>query len=423
MLDVLDRTTHRSLATSEETQTATPPLEKRSDVLKTDVAIIGAGMAGATAALLLRRRGVDVAVIDPAAVYPRDFRCEKLTAGQLKLVDDLGLSDCFTGAGTKVKEAVVARGGRIVERRQAPELCLSYEDMVNAVRRAWPDDIRFIQDQAVSIETSGQNQSIVLASGAKIDARLVVLATGPSDKLRAQLGMKRRRIDHRSLCAGINLTPAAGQSFPFQALTYFGEHAGDGMAFASFFPFGACTRVNLFCYKASDDAWTGMLRNDPVTALYQAMPGLKSLLGAPVVIGKPQVHATQLFAVKNHLRDGVVLAGEAFRPSCPVTGSGVTRVLTDAGQLCNLHIPNWLASPGMGADKIAQFYDDPVKQQADGDAVREAARAYAFATKTDLPWRVRRNVTLAVSRLRGFMQGNREACRVFLQAAGSALQG
>jgi hypothetical protein len=30
-------------------------------------------------------------------------------------------------------------------------------------------------------------------------------------------------------------------------------------------------------------------------------------------------------------------------------------VLTDVTQLCNVHIPNWLATGGMGEDKIASF--------------------------------------------------------------------
>ena len=34
----------------------------------------------------------------------------------------------------------------------------------------------------------------------------------------------------------------------------------------------------------------------------------------------------------------------------------------DVQRLCNAYIPAWLATGGMGADKISQFYDDPVKR-------------------------------------------------------------
>ena len=58
---------------------------------------------------------------------------------------------------------------------------------------------------------------------------------------------------------------------------------------------------------------------------------------------------------------GVVLVGDAFATSCPAAGTGTGKVFTDVERLCNVHIPRWLATPGMGADKIAAFYDDPVK--------------------------------------------------------------
>lgn len=369
-----------------------------------DVLIVGAGMAGSAAALLLDRQGIRVTVVDPNAVYPQDFRCEKLTAGQLELVERLGLAECLRDAGRTVREALVARSGRVIERRRSAELCLSYEDMVNAVRRAWPQNIRFLQDKVASLATSGALQRAQLSSGATVEARLVILATGPSDKLRAQLNMRRKRIDHRSLCIGMNLAPAQGAAFPFEALTYFGEKAGDGMAFGAFFPMADQLRLNLFCYRRTDEPWTDLLRARPLTAIYRAMPGLRALLGDAVVLGKPQVHATQLFAVEGYLQDGVVLAGEAFRPSCPVTGSGVTRVLTDVGRLCNVHIPAWLASDGMPAQKIAAFYDDPVKRSADEIAARQAARARAMANETGMRWRLRRQAVSAAGRLRGLVQ-------------------
>ena len=40
-------------------------------------------------------------------------------------------------------------------------------------------------------------------------------------------------------------------------------------------------------------------------------------------------------------------------------------MFTDVERLCNVHIPNWLASDGMDSEKIAEFYDDPVKTACD----------------------------------------------------------
>ena len=44
----------------------------------TDIAIIGGGLAGATAAAILGRAGVAAIMVDPHPSYPPDFRIEKL---------------------------------------------------------------------------------------------------------------------------------------------------------------------------------------------------------------------------------------------------------------------------------------------------------------------------------------------------------
>ena len=44
--------------------------------------------------------------------------------------------------------------------------------------------------------------------------------------------------------------------------------------------------------------------------------------------------------------------------------------MTDVDQLCSIHIPRWLETPGMAADKISAFYDDPVKIAADENGMK-----------------------------------------------------
>ena len=61
--------------------------------LKTDVAIIGGGLAGATAAAMLGRAGHDAMLIDPHMEQRPEFRCEKLDESQLALLRLTGLAD------------------------------------------------------------------------------------------------------------------------------------------------------------------------------------------------------------------------------------------------------------------------------------------------------------------------------------------
>ena len=65
-------------------------------------------------------------------------------------------------------------------------------------------------------------------------------------------------------------------------------------------------------------------------------------------------------------------------------------MFTDVAQLCNVHIPAWLATEGMDADKIASFYDDPVKQACDAWSMAKAVSFRKLTIENGLYWRAQR---------------------------------
>ena len=81
-----------------------------------DVAVIGAGPAGAAAAIDLARGGCDVAVFDKAT-FPRDKCCgDGLTTGALRELEDLGLSPSGVASWTAIHGFTVrSPSGRTVE--------------------------------------------------------------------------------------------------------------------------------------------------------------------------------------------------------------------------------------------------------------------------------------------------------------------
>src|SRR4029079_12268644 len=76
--------------------------------------------------------------------------------------------------------------------------------------------------------------------------------------------------------------------------------------------------------------------------------------------------------------------------SCPAAGTGTSKVFTDVERLCHAHIPAWLQTPGMAADKIAAFYDDEVKRASDDYSATKARYVRDIATETSFRWRALR---------------------------------
>ena len=131
----------------------------------------------------------------------------------------------------------------------------------------------------------------------------------------------------------------------------------------------------------------------PGGVLGQALPEMAGLLAGLSVVRSPEVRATDLYAVRGHVRPGVVLLGDAFHAPCPSSGSGMTRILNDVERLARVHVSAWLATPGMDRGKIAAFYADPIKLKVDRDSVRRSLRGRAHATSTSPYWRLRRSAT------------------------------
>jgi len=217
-----------------------------------------------------------------------------------------------------------------------------------------------------------------------------VLATGQGDVLRQKLGMNRRVVfPKQSLTFGFSVR-SHGAAARFPALTYYGEHPRDRIDYLTLVPLGDGLRANLFTFCDHRDGWARAFRDDPKRLLLQVMPGLTTFLPDFDVLGKVQLFMMDLSVVDDHVRDGAVLIGDAFQTSCPAAGTGVSRLLVDVDRLCNVHVPAWLGTPGMGSDKIARFYADPVKRAADARASRAAEFRRALTVETSVRWALRR---------------------------------
>ena len=107
------------------------------------------------------------------------------------------------------------------------------------------------------------------------------------------------------------------------------------------------------------------------------------------LVGTVETRAIELYRTQGVERAGLVVIGDAYQTSCPATSFGVTRLLTDIHRLC-AHLPVWLATPGMGPEKVATFYADPVKRSVDSEGLRRAYRDRSMAVSGNPFWRTYR---------------------------------
>jgi 2-polyprenyl-6-methoxyphenol hydroxylase-like FAD-dependent oxidoreductase len=279
---------------------------------------------------------------------------------------------------------------------------MRYQDMVRQLRKQIPGNVDFRVARVDRIETSPDVQSVILDDGSSMTARLVVMAAGTAPKVQTLMGLRRRQIRSRhSLCVGFDIARADGRAFPFEALTYWADSLESGIDFISLFPVPGAMRVNLFGYLGPRDPWLRVLTEAPNVAIERTVPKLTRVVGPWRAISKVEIRAIDLYVTDVPRVDGIVLVGDAWQSVCPATGTGLGKVLTDVDVLCGTYVRAWLDTPGMGAEKIASYYDDARKITCDDSSLRDAEYRRRFITERSLRWSIHRASSYARIALAG----------------------
>jgi 2-polyprenyl-6-methoxyphenol hydroxylase-like FAD-dependent oxidoreductase len=132
------------------------------------------------------------------------------------------------------------------------------------------------------------------------------------------------------------------------------------------------------------------LRKRPVETIHAALPKLQRITGAFDGVGDVTIRPADLYVSTGYQQPGIAMIGDAFATTCPATGTGTDKVFTDVVQLCDVYVPKWLKTDGMGAEKIASFYDDPVKMQCDSWSSAKAFSFRAVSIATEIYWKAQR---------------------------------
>ncbi|TPI19879.1 NAD(P)/FAD-dependent oxidoreductase [Mesorhizobium sp. B4-1-1] len=355
-----------------------------------EVAIVGAGLAGTSLAAVLGKAGRKVALVDPHLVHHDEFRAEKIGMKQMQVFEKLGLGPAIRPLVTPMTDIHVFRLGQFFRRERTWEFAFSYGALVNGMRQALPRQVPLTVGKVAEVSTGPDRQRLVLTDGSVIDARLLVVATGYGEAVRRAIGIERvEESKAHSLSIGFDLaiTP---QQCAYPALACYARNPADRVAYLSVFPIGDRMRGNMFAYRTVAEEWTRAFRENPQKMLCELMPEIARQCGNFAVAGPVEVRQVSLTTTRQHRRAGVVTIGDAFWTTCPTPGIGINRVVTDVDRLASIYIPQWLSTPGMDAEKICAFYDDPVKVATDKAGMRSSIYAKRITIETGLEWRLRR---------------------------------
>ncbi|RYE06874.1 MAG: FAD-dependent monooxygenase, partial [Hyphomicrobiales bacterium] len=361
-----------------------------SETSLSDLVIIGAGLAGLTAATAAHRAGHAVTLISAHDRHPPDFRGEKMGEAQLAVFDRAGLGPAARAQLTASDGVSLYRFGRLAERRPDREYMGDYAALVNALGAALPPGVERITGRVAAIATGADTQLVTLADGRHFAGRLLVVATGLSDAIRRMLGIERQLLSaQNSVSLGFDLEQKP-EDFAFSSMVWGHEPADRFLSYLTLFPIGGTMRGNLFTYRPITDPWVKSFRQTPTLALRRALPALEREIGPVTVRPDVAMRPIDVTVSANMARDGVVLLGDAFSTCDPITGLGMAKALNDADLLVHRHLPAWLASPGMAAAKLASFYADPQKTALDARATGDSLAGRQTVMGTTPYWQARR---------------------------------
>jgi len=205
--------------------------QRGSRASRVEIAVIGAGPAGLTAAIALAAAGIDTALVSKRPARP-DNRTTALLASSVRALETLGVwASCRDHAAPLETIRIIDDTRRLI---RAPEVVfhaaeiglaafghnIENHHLVAALdsRAAGLPQLRRIDQAAAAIEVEADRVRVRLADESRLDARLVIGADGRGSLCRAAAGVVTDAFDYDQAALTLNLRhtrPHAGTSTEF----------------------------------------------------------------------------------------------------------------------------------------------------------------------------------------------------------------
>lgn len=310
---------------------------------KTDIIIIGSGMAGLSAAALLGQQGFNVTVVDretPEILMSEEFdsRTVALSDGSRAILEPLNIWNEMLPYGTAIETIDVQEGQRpFILNFEAREVDASAFGWIfpNTVVRstlyqaALRHGVRFIAPDALQdIDVRSDYVTATLKSGQSVQAQLLIGADGRFSRVRDLMGFDGVSLDYKQ-------TALVG------LITH--EKPHHGLALERFYPTGPFAALPFTTEKGvhrSAIVWTQdtkrgkrLLVPDLHTLTQQLEPLLDERYGRIGAIGKWAAYPLGLYHAKNCVNKRIVLISDAAHAIHPIAGQGLNLGMRDVEEL------------------------------------------------------------------------------------------
>jgi 2-octaprenyl-6-methoxyphenol hydroxylase len=330
--------------------------------ISAEVAVVGGGPAGLTAAIALAAAGVETALVAKAPSRP-DNRTTALLAGSVTALATLGAWEaCRPHAAPLRVLRLVDDTARLV---RAPEVTFTANEIgldafgqnienrhLNAALAARAQQLQNLQtvsDEANSVTIDRAGAQISLSGGGVITARLVVGADGRRSLCRAAAGIETTA--HRYSQSAVTLSATHARPHDDTSTEF---HTESG-------PFTLVPlpgdRSSIVCVLDSENARTlATLDHDDISIEIERRA--HSLLGRMTSELGRGLFPLVIETANRCGKDRIALVGEAAHVVPPIGAQGLNLGLRDAATIAELVVAAHKTGRDPGTDELLAHYDD-----------------------------------------------------------------
>jgi 2-octaprenyl-6-methoxyphenol hydroxylase len=349
--------------------------------ISAQVCVMGAGPVGGTLACRLASAGVNVAVIDQAALPPMehpafDGRAYAVAAGSRALLESAGLWDVLPAPPNPIHDIRVS-DGRVGRRASRLHLHFDHREAgtgddaapfgwmveARALRRALnaalPErpSLTVFAPARATVERSPDGVVVQVTDGPVIHCQLVIAAEGRNSPLREQAGIPVTRVPYSQ--TGIVCAIAHEKPHHNTALEHFlpaGPFAALPMGPSEDAEPGGSPNVSAIVWTEATRTAQTVLALDDTRFIREVARRLGDHLGAIRGVGRRWSYPLSAMVAHRYVDTRLALAGDSAHGIHPIAGQGLNLGFRDAIALSDIIIEAHRAGGDVGGEALLARY-------------------------------------------------------------------